>query len=99
MTTLPAGIECAIRAAPTEHFLRLEAVVRTQSPVVGRYRFVISKHSATGSTNSTQSGDFALQDEPEQVLSTLTLDRSAIGHYHATLSLQSNQGTLECTSP
>jgi hypothetical protein len=100
MTALPpAGIECAIRASPTENSLRLEAIVRANSRVAGRYRFVIFKQSATGSSNSTQTGNFTLQNEPEKVLSTLILDRSDIGHYHAELSLQSNHGTFECTSP
>jgi hypothetical protein len=96
---LPAGIECAIRAAPTENSLLLEAIVRANAPVAGRYRFVIFKQSETGSSNSTQTGNFTLQNEPEKVLSTLILDRSAVGHYHSELSLHSDQGKFECTSP
>jgi hypothetical protein len=88
-----------IRAQPDKDFLRLEAIVRSQAPVAGQYRFVIEKQSASGSSNNAQSGTFALQAGPEQILTTLMLDRSAIGHYHAELSLQSDRGTFTCTSP
>ncbi|SDS02676.1 curli-like amyloid fiber formation chaperone CsgH [Bradyrhizobium canariense] len=100
MTVLPpTGIECVIRAQPEKDFLRLQAVVRSDKPVAGQYRFLIAKQSSTGSSNNMQSGTFALQDQPEQILTTLILDRSAIGHYHAELSLQSDRGRFTCTSP
>jgi hypothetical protein len=95
----PAAIECAIRAEPAKDFLRLEAIVRSNTPVAGRYSFVIAKHSATGSSSNTQSGAFAVTEELEQVVSTVLLDRSAIGHYRAELSLESDHGRFECTSP
>ncbi|WP_213772751.1 curli-like amyloid fiber formation chaperone CsgH [Bradyrhizobium sp. dw_78] len=88
-----------IRAQPDRDFLRLEAVVRSDAPVAGQYSFVIAKQSSTGSSNNTQSGTFALQNAPEQVLTTVILDRSAIGHYRAELSLQSDLGRFTCTSP
>jgi hypothetical protein len=99
MQVPPAAIECVIRAQPDKDFLRLEAVVRSDTPVSGQYNFVIAKQSSTGSSNNTQSGTFALRDGPEQVLTTLILDRSAIGHYRAELSLQSDRGRFTCTSP
>ncbi len=97
--SMPAGIECVIRAQPENDFLRLEAVVRSDAPVSGKYSFYIAKQSSTGSSNNTQSGAFALQEGPEQVLTTLILDHSAIGHYRAELSLQSDRGSFTCTSP
>ena len=97
--SLPAGIECVIRAQPDKDFLRLEAVVRSQTPIAGTYNFVIAKQSASGSSSNTQSGTFALQSGPEKILTTLVLDRSAIGHYHAELLLQSDRGSYTCTSP
>jgi hypothetical protein len=97
--SVPAGIECVIRALPDKDFIRLDAIVRSQTPVAGRYNFVIAKHSAGGSSNNAQSGAFALQTGPEKVLTTLVLDRSAIGHYRAELSLQSDRGNFTCTSP
>jgi hypothetical protein len=99
MPISPVAVECVIRAQPEKDFLRLEAVVRSDAPVSGQYSFVIAKQSSTGSTNNTQSGSFALQNEPEKVLTTLILDRSAIGHYRAELSLQSDRGRFTCTSP
>jgi hypothetical protein len=95
----PPEIECVIRAQPGKDFLRLEAVIRAQTPVSGQYSFVIVKQSATGSSDNTQSGAFALQTGAEQVLTTLVLDHSAIGHYRAELSLQSDRGRFTCTSP
>jgi hypothetical protein len=99
MPITPVAVECVIRAQPEKEFLRLEAVVRSDAPVSGQYSFVIAKQSSSGSTNNTQSGSFALQNEPEKVLTTLILDRSAIGHYRAELSLQSDRGSFTCTSP
>ena len=95
----PAAIECVIRAQPDSDFLRLEAVIRSDTAVSGKYNFVVAKHSSTGSSNNTQSGTFALKHGPEQVLTTLILDRSAIGNYRAELSLQSDRGSLSCVSP
>jgi hypothetical protein len=40
-----------------------------------------------------------LQGGQEQVLTTIMLDRSAIGNYRAELSLQSDQERFTCTSP
>lgn len=95
----PVGIECVIRAQPDRDFLRLEAVIRSDTAVSGQYRFIVAKRSSTGSTNNTQSGAFALEHGPEKVLTTLILDRSAVGNYHAELSLQSDRGSFTCTSP
>jgi hypothetical protein len=97
--SMPAGIECVIRAQPEKDFVRLQAVVRSETPIAGQYNFVIAKQSSTGSSSNTQSGTFALQAGAEKVLTTLVLDRSAIGHYRAELSLQSDRGRFTCTSP
>jgi hypothetical protein len=100
MPIVPAiAIECVIRAQPAKDFLRLEAVARSDAPAVGEYRFSVVKQSATGSSNNAQSGSFVLKAGQEQVLSTLILDRSAIGNYRAELSLQSDRERFTCTSP
>jgi hypothetical protein len=99
MPAQPAGIECVIRAQPNNDFLQLEAIVRSDAPVAGQYSFVIAKQSPTGSSDNTQSGSFALKEASEKVLSTLVLDRSAIGHYRAELTLQSDRGRFTCSSP
>src|SRR5215469_18073044 len=77
MAVAPVGIECVIRAQSDSDVLRLEAVVLSNTPVAGQYSFVVAKRSATGSSNNSQSGTFALKKGPEQVVSTLVLDRSA----------------------
>ncbi len=85
--------------ATGQRILRLEAVVRSDKAVAGHYSFVVAKHSSSGSSNNTQSGAFALEHGPEKVLTTLVLDRSAVGNYRAELSLQSDRGSFTCTSP
>jgi hypothetical protein len=97
--TPPAGIECVIRAQPDRDFLRLEAIIRSNTAVSGKYKFAVAKRSSSGSSNNTQSGAFALKQGPEQVLTTLILDSSAVGNYRAELSLQSDRGSFTCTSP
>jgi hypothetical protein len=93
------AIECVIRALPEQHFLRLEAIARSIAPARGEYSFSVVKRSPTGSSNSAQSGAFVLQAGQEQVLTTLVLDRSAVGNYRAELSLQSDDKRFTCTSP
>jgi len=93
------AIECIIRAQPNEHFLRLEAIARSDMPAAGEYSFSVAKRSPTGSSSNAQSGSFVLQSGQEQVLTTIILDRSAIGNYRAELSLQSDRERFTCTSP
>src|ERR1700755_2108438 len=93
------AIECVIRAQPAKDFLRLEAIARADGPAAGEYSFSVVKQSSTGSSNNAQSGSFVLKAGQEQVLTTLILDRSAIGNYRAELSLQSDQERFTCTSP
>jgi hypothetical protein len=98
-TTAIAPIECVIRAQPDERFLRLEAIARSDGPAAGKYRFLVAKQSSTGSSSNAQSGTFVLQGGQQQVLTTVILDRSAIGNYRAELSLQSDRERFTCTSP
>jgi hypothetical protein len=94
-----ANIECAIRARPNSDFLRLEAIVRSDTPVTGQYNLAVFKQSPTGTSQNDQSGAFELTAGSERVLTTIVLDRSAIDHYRAQLSLESNRGNVSCTSP
>jgi hypothetical protein len=93
------AIECVIRAEPARDFLRLEAIARSDAPAAGEYSFSVVKQSSSGSSNNAQSGRFVLKAGHEQVLTTVILDRSAIGNYRAELSLQSDQKEFTCTSP
>jgi hypothetical protein len=93
------AIECVIRAQPEQHFLRLEAIARSDAPAAGEYRFSVAKRSSSGSSSNAQTGTFVLKSGHEQVLTTILLDRSAIGNYHAELSLQSDRERFTCTSP
>lgn len=94
-----AAIECAIRTELADGSLRLDAIARSDAAVAGQYRFLVVKRSSTGSSNNTQNGTFVLPDAGERILTTLVLDRSAVGNYSAELSLQTNSGGVTCTSP
>jgi hypothetical protein len=95
----PAGVQCAIRAEPGKDFLRLEALVLSDTPVTGEYSLSILKQSSTGTSRNVQSGKFSLTFEGERVLTTIVLDGSAVGHYQAELSLESDRGSVSCNSP
>ena len=93
------AIECVIRAEPDTDGLRIAALARAAAAASGQYRLQVAKQSESGNSSTVQSGAFTLQAGQEQVLTTVVLDRSAIGHYRAELSLQSDQETFSCTSP
>lgn len=95
-----AKLECAIRTEPDNgNFVRLVAVVRSDSPVEGKYDISVSKQSATGTSRNNQTGSFALTIGTEKVLTTIVLDGSALNHYKALLSVDSDRGKVSCVSP
>jgi hypothetical protein len=98
MPVTPA-IECAIRTELTGGFFRLQAIARADAPAAGQYSFLVAKRSASGSSNNAQNGTFILRAGQDEILTTLVLDRSAVGHYNAELTLQTDSGDVTCTSP
>ncbi|PTM41478.1 hypothetical protein C8D03_3022 [Bosea sp. 124] len=101
MKPLPtdAELQCQIRAENTGSALRLQAVARSQSPASGQYRLSILKQNASGTSQNMQSGSFSIGPGQERVLTTVLLEQAAIGHYEASLSLESDHGSISCTSP
>lgn len=95
----PSVLECQIRVSTMPDGLRLEAMANASASVIGTYRLTVAKDSASGSSQNLQSGEFKLDAGQQQILSTLVLDRSAIGHYRATLSLEWEHGSESCSSP
>lgn len=93
------GVSCQIKAEPTSQFLRLQALAGSDTDLQGQYSLRVSKRSETGSSQNAQSGDFALSAGSPAILSTLTLDPSALGHYEAKLVLTWDQGSISCQSP
>ena len=93
------AIECTIRTEVSDGFLRLEAIARSDAAAAGEYTFLVAKRSASGSSNNAQNGAFILRAGREEILTTLVLDRSAVGNYHAELSLQTDSGNATCTAP
>jgi hypothetical protein len=65
----------------------------------GRYRFDIQKISASGSSHNIQSGNFSLEADREEILSTTFLGASDANHYQAKLVLDSSSGSISCVSP
>ena len=92
-------LSCVIRATSENGLLRLEAVAQSRKSAIGNYNLSILKQSATGTSQNMQAGEFNLKSGREQILTTVVLDGSALGHYRAKLSLESNVGSVSCSSP
>jgi len=93
------AIGCRIRVTADGEAIRIEAVANSREDVKGRYRFDIRKISAEGASLNTQSGNFDLQANREEVLSTTLLGASDADHFQAKLVLDSNSGSVSCVSP
>ena len=93
------AIGCRIRVTADGEAIRIEAVATSREDVKGRYRFDIRKISADGASLNTQSGNFNLEANREEVLSTTLLGASDARHFQAKLVLDSNSGSVSCVSP
>jgi hypothetical protein len=93
------AIGCRIRVTADGEAIRIEAVASSREDVNGRYRFDIRKSGASGTSHNTQSGNFNLEANREEVLSTTVLGVSEADHYQARLVLDSNSGSVSCVSP
>ena len=93
------AIGCRIRVTADGEAIRIEAVANSREDVNGHYRFDIRKISASGTSLNTQSGNFNLEANREEVLSTTLLGASDAGHFQAKLVLDSNSGSVSCVSP
>jgi hypothetical protein len=93
------AVACRIRVSEEADGLRLEAIASARSTIAGHYKLSVAKESASGSSQNLESGDFKTDGMHEQILATVTLDRSAIEHYRATLSLEWDEGRVSCNSP
>jgi hypothetical protein len=93
------AIGCRIRVTVDGEAIRIEAVATSREDVKGRYRFDIRKISADGASLNTQSGNFNLEANREEVLSTTLLGASAAGHCQAKLVLDSSSGSVSGVSP
>ena len=93
------AIGCRIQVTADGEAIRIEAVASSREDVNGRYRFDIQKNSASGTSHNIQSGDFNLEANREEVLSTTFLGASDADHYQAKLVLDSSSGSVSCVSP
>ena len=93
------AIGCRIRVTADGEAIRIEAVATSREDVNGHYRFDIRKISTSGTSLNTQSGNFNLEANREEVLSTTLLGASDADHFQAKLVLDSNSGSVSCVSP
>ena len=93
------AIGCRIRVTADGEAIRIEAVATSREDVNGRYRFDIRKISTSGTSLNTQSGNFNLEANREEVLSTTLLGASDADHFQAKLVLDSSSGSVSCVSP
>jgi hypothetical protein len=93
------AIGCDIRVTAEGEAIRIEAVASSREDVNGRYRLDVAKTSASGTSRNVQSGEFSLEADREQVLSTTFLGASDAGHFQARLVIDSNSGSVSCVSP
>jgi hypothetical protein len=93
------AIGCRIEVKADGEAIRIDAMARSREDVSGRYRFDIQKISANGTSHNIQSGNFSLEADREEVLSTTFLGASDWDHYQAKLVLNSNSGSISCVSP
>lgn len=92
-------IDCQIHKTVQSGVLRLDAIVGSRASSQGLYRFNVVKNASSGSSQNVQSGEFALERGQSSILTTVVLDDSAVGHYTATLVIESQSGSITCVSP
>ena len=93
------AVGCRIRVTAEGEAIRIEAVATSREDVNGNYRLDIQKNSASGTSHNIQSGKFSLEANKEEVLSTTFLGVSDAGHFQARLVIDSNSGSVSCSSP
>jgi hypothetical protein len=93
------AIGCRIRVTTEGEAIRIEAVATSREDVTGNYRLDIQKRSESGTSHNIQSGEFSLEADREEILSTTFLGASDVGHFQAKLMVDSNSGSVSCVSP
>ena len=93
------AIGCRIRVTAEGEAVRIEAVATSRKDVTGNYRLDIQKRSESGTSHNIQSGEFSLEADREEILSTTFLGASDAGHFQAKLVVDSNSGSVSCVSP
>ncbi|WP_162944052.1 curli-like amyloid fiber formation chaperone CsgH [Rhizobium sp. CCGE531] len=94
-----AGVECLIKTDRKEQFLVVQAIARSEGAVSGRYRLVLVKHSAAGTSQSIQQGNFALRPDSDGLLATTVVDASDQVELTARLLIETDRGTSQCGLP
>jgi hypothetical protein len=86
-----SDLDCEIVRTRTSHGVELRAVASSGGSVAGEYEFVITKRDRAGSSDITQSGEFAL-DGGSESLGSAEVSVALGGGYDARLELTSFDG-------
>lgn len=93
-STSSETMQCDVRAVPTSHGLRFEAMALGWTEVAGEYEFVISKSDRSGASDIVQAGEFALGEGERQTLGSAELSLEPGGVYSAQLEVRDADGVL-----
>jgi hypothetical protein len=94
-----SAVKCDIRSRVDAGGIRLEAIARSKESIPGEYVFTVLKQSSSGTSQTEQSGEFAIERGGEAVLTTVVLDAAARDHYRANLTITWDHGRVACQSP
>lgn len=87
---------CEIRVDYERGSVVLEGIVFARGPVSGSYQMRVSQTGGAGSSEITQSGEFAVSSGSTGSLGVVSLSNRA-GGYVARLRVQWKGGTVDCT--
>ena len=85
-------LSCEIRSKTVSGVLQLDAVASAGAQVSGEYEFVISKAGASGSSDVTQGGEFAIEPGEPALLGEVALGADEGGSVRAVLTVTAADG-------
>ena len=92
-TQASADVGCEIRTTKVSGGVQLEGVVFARKPAAGEYEFVVSKSGGSGTSNSSQSGDFELDARQESVVGEVMLGGGGSSKAHLTIRWDGGQAS------
>jgi hypothetical protein len=93
--TVSNGVKCLIRTAATADGTELQAIALASNDASGEYEFLVRKSGGSGTSSTSQSGDFEIVGDDETVLSAATI--GGPGSVTANLTLWS-AGQVVCAA-
>jgi len=90
-------LRCEIAATSSGKTIALEGLVEADSAVSGTYLFRVVGSGRGGSSNIQQGGAFAAGPDGTATLGRIMLGASSGAVYDATLTIETNGETIECS--